>query len=531
MVKRAPSFPHLTDEYEPTNPPLWEKVKAVARGDSESLTMGGRTITRPKNRYIWPSPPASAWAIKQYNGFGGGWHKKAILRVLEAGGIVSAKTEPEVTLLHRLARECLVQRLELGYWEATPRLLRAALGDDLRRNMTTLLQNYNENDAKALGAWIEDKFRVESPKTPRGAKDLKETAKKMVWVLKYRMNQSQPGSEEKVRNEVAADWAKIEPRLDEFVNKFTDEGGTIVPKEMTVGNVTYVNRAGVTEPNLRKYAKRLGALFFSLQGWRAKAVKGNFRVVLASPKDFQGTAGGKYRQSEDALYVRTTPAVLKRGSGYGSFDYIVVHELGHRYDKVYGSGFDFDRQEWWTTPYSRKDGFGGLSESFAELFALGHFKLKGPWDPKVEKFEALMTTGKMSSRIVSRWKQALQELDPRSLKKIIEQAVRRTRDFEAHLTKFRGRKGSHGKWTAEAFVEYKFPANRIPVQPGRVPVLAPLRLFFEFDPTKAMTLVADVKSPTLGITKKVYENHRITGDYERTIRSVLLSHQPEVVWK
>lgn len=264
----------------------------------------------------------------------------------------------------------------------------ASLGEELRRKMDALLRNYNEKDAKALGVWIEDTFRVQSPKTPRGAKDLKELAVRMVWVLKFRMNQSSPGSEDKVRDEVAADWAKIEPRLEEFAAKFTDEGGSVVPKEMSVGGITYINKAGLIESSLRKYVKRLETVLGSLKGWRAKATKG-LKVVLASPKDFRGTAGGQYKESEDALYVRTTPAVLKRGPGYGSFEYILIHEVGHRYDKRYGTGVDFARQEWWTTPYSRKETFG-LSETFAELFALGHFGIKGTWEATLDKFENLM---------------------------------------------------------------------------------------------------------------------------------------------
>jgi hypothetical protein len=276
-------------------------------------------------------------------------------------------------------------------------LIRAALGDDLRRKMEALLRNYNEAEAKALGAWIEANFRVNSPKTPRGMKPLKETAKKMVWVLKHRLNQSPAGSEAKVRDEVAADWAKIEPQLAAFAAKFTDEGGTVVPKELSVGGTTYVNKAGLTEPNLRKYVKRLEAILSSLKGWRAKAADGGLKIVLASPKDFRGTAGGRYSSSEDTLYVRTTPAVLKRGAGYGSFEYILVHELGHRYDKLHGAGYDFDQPKWWTTQYSRKERFG-FSESFAELFAIGHFNLRGNWSQDtVDRFERLMTTGKVAA--------------------------------------------------------------------------------------------------------------------------------------
>lgn len=554
MAKKAPSFPNLTDEYEPTNPTLWEKVKQVARGDKEDLTLGSRTITKPSG-YTWPSPPASAWAVKQYNGFGGGWRKTSHWRILEAGGIVIAETEADKACMQRLAQRGFTQKVGSCHWEGTPLLVRAALGEDLRRKMNALLRSYNEGDAKALGAWIESNFRINSPKTPRGMKKLKDVAQKMVWVLKHRASDApnRPGNMDKVRDEVASDWAKIEPHLATFAARFTDEGGTVVPKELSVGGTTYVNKAGLSEPNMRKYIKRLEAILSSLKGWRSKAVKGGLKVVLASPKDFRGTAGGKYKENEDALYVRTTPAVLKRGAGYASFEYILVHELGHRYDKKYGTGgIDFDQQQWWTTKYSRNESFGPLSEPFAELFALGHFDLKGSWDATVDKFEALMAgrddpekprlpphlqklldderTHRAAS-LASRWKQALQALDPKALRKALDKAVSRTRDFPTKVAQFKIRKGRGGKWSVEAWIEYKFPTSKIPIQPGKEPVLAPLHLSFDFDPTKAMSFKADVKSPSLGITKRVYENHRITGDYERTIRSVLLSYQPEIAWK
>jgi hypothetical protein len=192
------------------------------------------------------------------------------------------------------------------------------------------------------------------------------------------------------QDEVRKRWGEIEPQLAQLVAGFTDEGTSVVPKELAVGGVTYINAAGLKEDTLKKYVSRLEAIINSLHGWRAKAAKSGLKVVLASPRDFRGTSGGKYKENEDALYVRATPDVLKRGGGtYGSFEYILVHELGHRYDKHYATGVDFDRQEWWTTPYSRKEGFG-LSEAFAELFALGHFGIKGTWNATVDKFEALM---------------------------------------------------------------------------------------------------------------------------------------------
>lgn len=64
-----------------------------------------------------------------------------------------------------------------------------------------------------------------------------------------------------------------------------------------------------------------------------------------------------------------TPKVLKRELGsYGSVDYILIHELGHRYERKNHVPEDFDQTEWWSTRYSTMEG-----ESFAELFAMGNW--------------------------------------------------------------------------------------------------------------------------------------------------------------
>jgi hypothetical protein len=76
--------PNLTDEYEPTNPGLWEIVLQVTRGDRNEYSAGDRTIHSPNNGsgfHPWPHPKGTAWAIKQYKGFGGKWRLRTANRV------------------------------------------------------------------------------------------------------------------------------------------------------------------------------------------------------------------------------------------------------------------------------------------------------------------------------------------------------------------------------------------------------------------------------------------------------------------
>ena len=67
-------------ENEPTNPKLWAKVQALAKGEQKSMAHGGKTINGPndgKGFKVFPSAYANGWASKIYGDLGGGWKKKA----------------------------------------------------------------------------------------------------------------------------------------------------------------------------------------------------------------------------------------------------------------------------------------------------------------------------------------------------------------------------------------------------------------------------------------------------------------------
>lgn len=402
-------MPYLTDEYRPTNGNLWQSVLEVAKGERRELRIGDRTITSPnegRGFYPWPHPKGIGWAVKQYNGFNGGWTRKeaGVAARMRAGATIATEAGSyEHTAIELLKTDGLVRLASVSgswhYWEPTyrgRRYFRASLGDDLRRKMDDLLRDFSAAKAHEVGLWFEANFRVKSPKTPKGGKALKDEATSFLWVLKHRLSYPHlkpeeylPGAFEKAKEEIATRWkGDIEPNLSQLVSLFTDEGDKVIPKELTLGGVTYVNEVGVDQASVEKYAKRLEVIFNSITGWRAKAMKSGLKVVLASPRNFSGTVTGKYKSDQDALYIRATPNVLKRGGGYASFEYIIVHELAHRYERHVRPPLDFDKVEWWTTKYSRNEG-----EAFAELFALGHFNLTGSWDKNVvERFEKVMAS-------------------------------------------------------------------------------------------------------------------------------------------
>jgi hypothetical protein len=270
----------------------------------------------------------------------------------------------------------------------------AGLADQLQGKMRDLLAKpLDAKKGQDVADWLETNFHFLGAKTPRGGKVFKDQLNKLHWFLKFGLKQQV--DPDRLRPTIDAAWDDIQKELGQVVKLFSEEGGKVVPREVKVGANTYLNISGFSEDQLTPYIKSLEQVFAELKGWRKKALAGGIKIALAGPSDFRGTSAGKYKSVEDILYVRATPAVLKRTRGtYGSFDYIIVHELGHRYDYKRKPGMDFDKSEWWTSSYSQTEG-----ESFAELFALTNFGISGKGDQAVlDKFEDYMTTGKVPEK-------------------------------------------------------------------------------------------------------------------------------------
>jgi hypothetical protein len=406
----APAFPHLTDSQEPTNPNLWAKVIAVAKGDVREITVNGKTIHKPNPRFIWPSPPGSSWAVMQYNSLGGAWRPKTAfqanaLRVLQANGLVEGRSFEEKSALAYLQEQGWAQKQAgSNFWEAGPRIVTAGLANELEQRMKKLLDNALDPRAyMEMAQWFDTNFRLNTAKTPKGQKSLKEDAARFLRVLSGRSlnDKLYPDILDRTEALQAAQesiidiWRYVQPHIEDLVKYFSAEGDTAEGKKevlfvLKLSNGTYFNRANISSVNFEKYAKSVDAVFGSLKGWRRKALAGELKVELVGSQEMQSQ--GRYRSEADTMQVKATPSVLKRGGGgYGSLEYILVHELGHRYDKLNRLPLDFDKPQWWTTRYSRTEGLSG-GESFAELFALGHFKLTGNWDPTIlDRFEEVMS--------------------------------------------------------------------------------------------------------------------------------------------
>lgn len=240
-----PSVPYMTDEYEPTNPSLWEKVLQVARGELRELTMGTRTIHAPNGGqgfHPWPNPNGSAWAVKQFNGFGGNWKlrkKKAAgwtftplqeraLQVLAAGGVfLTPNRGDSFNELFDLERACLVRvagslRDERG-WEITPegsKVVASRLPEEFDRRMTSLLHSTEfPVEGRKLASWVKSNFRFGSGE---GLVHRRKTLREATIALCEGLERGNVS-----HKDVTAAWAKIQPQLRFLVRYFVEEQASI----------------------------------------------------------------------------------------------------------------------------------------------------------------------------------------------------------------------------------------------------------------------------------------------------------------
>jgi hypothetical protein len=272
------------------------------------------------------------------------------------------------------------------------RSMSGGIGSELVQRVEGLISAYDDalatgRDPSGMGdafsKWFKDHFHVSVVATPKGGKNLKEQAKLFLWAAAYG-----PGVYRSTET-LKKDWDALKPKIPELVAMFTQEGGVDRVREIRTPLATYQNLKGFSTHTFRAYVQALDATFNELKGWRRKVLGGGLTVALAGPDKFNGTASGKYNISGDTLFVRATPDIMRRsGIGYASPEYILIHELGHRYER-----FHQTPDVPFTTPYSRKEGMGA-GEAFAEMFALGHFGIKSyralEFGNLVDRFEEQM---------------------------------------------------------------------------------------------------------------------------------------------
>jgi hypothetical protein len=155
-------------------------------------------------------------------------------------------------------------------------------------------------------------------------------------------------------------------------------------EEIKIGNVTYLNTSPLAEKTFEKKSKAIAKLLKSFKGFHKKALQKSFKVVFKSSTQMRPRA--KYKSQLDEIWVRHNAKV--DNELYGHLLYIIVHELGHRYEKFHGLPNGW--RDTYTTDYSRKQAFAA-SEAFAELFAISHWPNQyKQYEEQIKWFKGIM---------------------------------------------------------------------------------------------------------------------------------------------
>lgn len=148
------------------------------------------------------------------------------------------------------------------------------------------------------------------------------------------------------------------------------------PKEVKGKYAKYIKHDTTSYDKFQSNIENIEEFLSTLDGFHKKAIK-NLTIRFVDSK-VQSTIA-KYVEDEDILQINAKK-VGKTKEEYGSLRYVILHELGHRYLKMYPQNWDIDDPKWITTKYSRTDSMTG-EEKFAELFAISH------WERKYKQFQ------------------------------------------------------------------------------------------------------------------------------------------------
>lgn len=233
-------------------------------------------------------------------------------------------------------------------------------------------------DIETLKGWLKT-LRLRR-KAPRGMKkliaDLLFIEKQFNAADQFRLDTNQ-GSMlwDNIRNTISR-WSPEDVNL---INaKLSSKEGEDI---MKLNGVTYVNRSVLSDKGFKEKVKIADGVLRSLKGFHKKAL---LNLTVHFVKRAESKTAARYLQAKDIIVIR--PDRAKNNPGYGHFPYVLVHELGHRYEKFHRQRVEFDRQEWWTTKYSQRDTMSG-GEQFAELFALSNWESSYPeHKDKIERF-------------------------------------------------------------------------------------------------------------------------------------------------
>jgi len=270
----------------------------------------------------------------------------------------------------------LIQR----YNESTFALDEASIDLAAIKKLGNELQPYTDDKLPTFIQWIE--HFPKSGRAPNGEKKLfdgiKFLQKQLEVYREHGLMSSNIAS--------ALSWWSAEGEMDRIADVFFAGKSKAKVEVIKHGNVTFHNGSSMSEARFKKTTKTIADLLKGLKGFHKKALSKPLEIHFKYTKEIRAKA--VYKGLLDQVWVKESSKPIDL---YGHLLYVIIHELGHRYEFLHKRPKDFEDRDFYTTKYSRTETMAG-SESFAEIFALSHWpdKYNDDYSDQIERFNAMM---------------------------------------------------------------------------------------------------------------------------------------------
>lgn len=203
-------------------------------------------------------------------------------------------------------------------------------------------------------------------KAPSGYKDLFDKIKHLKDTVQYYKEYKMVPQPVKA---IFSYWK--EEDIDTIVdNIFSKKNAGEKVSEIKLGSMTFINESLMAEKRFKESTNIIYKLLSSLSGFHKKALVGSLTVRFVKANKLRAKAA--YKSELDEIWISETYSREVNSTKYASLPYIIIHELGHRFESKVGVPKWFVYSQWATTKYSTADTMHS-GEQFAEVFALSFF--------------------------------------------------------------------------------------------------------------------------------------------------------------
>ncbi len=240
--------------------------------------------------------------------------------------------------------------------------------------------DFKDNQIKDLATWIS--HFPDSGRCPKGQKDnfskIKQL-KKCIDVYNEFGIVGQPVAA------IFTYWDK--ESIHNLVDTFLSPTKRKTISAVTHNQFSFLNKSAISQKAFLQKVKDIIPILDNLSGFHAKAVEKPLEIHFKKPADIGSKA--KYISADDQVWVNSQSK--SDNDLYGHLKYILVHEIGHRFENLHGLPDGWNDARFYTTKYSHHESFSS-SEAFAEVFAVSNWPDKyEQYTDQIMRFNRLMT--------------------------------------------------------------------------------------------------------------------------------------------